>query len=103
MRKLLPFLCAVTALLMMAVPATALDNSLESSYGKKRVKIERRDKPQDVAETRIQNARARHAARLRECEDKGDRNKQYCLQEAENQLMIDERHERDALRRAVKE
>ncbi len=101
MRKLLPFLCAVTALLSITMSATALDNSLESSFGTKRVKVQRHDKPQDIADTRMKTARGRHTARLRECNEKGDRNKQYCVQEADNQLMVDERRVRDAARKAA--
>ena len=103
MPKLLSFLCAVTTLLSITITATALDNSLGNSFGKKRVKIQRLDQPQDIANSKLQNARARHTARLRQCNEKGDRNKQYCLQEADTQLRIDERRERAAQRRAAQD
>ncbi len=101
MSKIRFFLCAVTALL--GSNAAALDASLESSFGKNRVKIQRLEAPQDISAMKMQNIRARYDVRLRECREKSDRNKQYCLQEAENQLMIDERRARDTARKAVQE
>ena len=101
MSKIRSFLCAVTALL--GSNAVALDASLESSFGKNRVKIQRLEAPQDISAMKMQNIRARHDVRLRECREKSDRNKQYCLQEAANQLMIDERRARDTARKAVQE
>lgn len=98
MPKLLFFSCAVTALVIGTAAAT--DSSLESTFGKNRVKIQRLETPKDVAAMKLQTVRARYDARMRECREKSDRSKQYCIQETEQQLMIDERQMRKAARNA---
>jgi hypothetical protein len=101
MVKLLPFLCVVTALL--GGHASAFDESLQQSFGKNRVKIQREETPKSVSDSKIQTVKSRYAARMRECREKTERGKQYCMQEADNQLMIDERKIRDAARQAPEE
>jgi hypothetical protein len=79
-----------------------LDRELESSFGSKRVKIKYADAPA-VATATLQSARARYAARMRDCRGRADRQKMYCMREAEQRLLMDERRARDAARRAARE
>jgi len=90
--KLLTLLYVVIVLQVDGVHA--YEDSLQESYGKSRVKIQRADAPKDVSRTKLQGARARYEAQMRICKGETDRARQYCRQQAENQLMIDERRAR---------
>lgn len=96
MTRRLTLLYVVTALLTS--PAFALDQSLEQSFGKNRVKIQRLEAPKEVSQSKLETARARYKSQMKICRGKADRQKQYCMQEAENQLMIDERKIRQRAR-----
>lgn len=97
MTKLLCLLYVVTALL--GGPALALDDSLESSFGKGRVKIRRVEAPKEISQTALQAAQARFDAQMRICRGKSDRGREYCMREADNQLMIDQRRIREKARK----
>lgn len=101
MAKLLSILFVVTGLL--AGQTMAFDESLEQSFGKNRVKIQRLEAPKNLSQSKMLTARARYESRMSECRGKADRSKQYCMQEADNQLMIDERRVRDSARKAAQE
>ena len=92
-----------TATLVLALgaslPALGLDESLAREYGKNRVKIQRLEAPKEISQSKLQAAKARYQTRIEQCRGMASRNKQYCMQEAETQLMMDERKIRDQARR----
>lgn len=89
---------------MLAGPAvTALDESFARQYGKNRVKVERVEAPKNVSQTQMQTARAKYETRMEQCRGEAGRNRQYCMQEAENNLMMEERKIRDRARKAEAE
>lgn len=94
------------AMLAVSLGATAADSELErelqSSFGSKRVKIKYADAP-NVSTAKLQSARARYEARMSECRGRADRQKEYCMREAEQRLKMDERKARDAARRAAED
>lgn len=96
----------VIAMLATSAGAPAEDSELErelqSSFGSKRVKIKYADAPAVSAAT-LNAARARYEARMSECRGRADRQKEYCMREAEQRLMMDERKARDAARRVEKD
>jgi hypothetical protein len=85
--------------LLHARPSFALDESLAREYGKNRVKIQRLEAPKEISQSKLQAARARYEVRMEQCRGLASRNKQYCMQEAETQLMMDERKIRDQARK----
>lgn len=85
--------------LLHTPPGVALDESLAREYGKNRVKIQRLEAPKEISQSKLQAARARYEARMEQCRGLASRNKQYCMQEAETQLMMDERKIRDQARK----
>ena len=85
--------------LIHACPGHALDESLAREYGKNRVKIQRLEAPKEISQSKLQGARARYEVRMDQCRGLASRNKQYCMQEAETQLMMDERKIRDQARK----
>jgi hypothetical protein len=85
--------------LLHACPSLALDESLAREYGKNRVKIQRLEAPKEISQSKLQAARARYEVRMEQCRGLASRNKQYCMQEAETQLMMDERKIRDQARK----
>lgn len=85
--------------LLHACPGFALDESLAREYGKNRVKIQRLEAPKEISQSKLQAARARYETRMEQCRGLASRNKQYCMQEAETQLMMDERKIRDQARK----
>lgn len=98
----------IRLLLCLATLATspglsALDESFAREYGKNRVKIQRTEAPKNVSESQMQSARARYETRLEQCRGEAGRNRQYCMQDAENTLMMEERKIRDRARKAEKE
>jgi len=78
----------------------ALDESLERSFGTGRVKIRKLDAPKEISQSKLQASRARYDAQMRICRGKSDRQKQYCMQQAETEFRIEQRNIR---RRAQEE
>ncbi|MBM4226444.1 MAG: hypothetical protein FJ164_01660 [Gammaproteobacteria bacterium] len=97
-----PLILSLTSLLACQV-APALDESFARQYGKNRVKVERLEAPKSVSETQMQSARAKYETRMEQCRGEAGRNRQYCMQEAENTLMMEERKIRDRARKAEAE
>ncbi|MSR14110.1 MAG: hypothetical protein EXR86_05985 [Gammaproteobacteria bacterium] len=94
----------LTALVMGAVnPGFAADDSLASKFGRNRVKIQRAQTPSNVSDAKLQTVRSVYKKRVEGCRGQADRNKQYCLQEAEQELRMAERKLRDAVRAAAEQ
>lgn len=89
--------------LALSQGAFALDESFARQYGKNRIKVERLEAPKSVSETQMQSARAKYETRMDQCRGEAGRNRQYCMQEAENTLMIEERKIRERARKAEAE
>lgn len=89
--------------LLICQATPALDESFARQYGKNRVKVERLEAPKSVSETQMQSARAKYETRMDQCRGEAGRNRQYCMQEAENTLMMEERKIRDRARKAEAE
>ncbi len=73
-------------------------DSLASKFGRKRVKIQRAETPVNVSDAKMKAVQSRYDERVDNCRGQADRNKQYCLQEAEQELRMSERRLRDAAR-----
>jgi hypothetical protein len=100
MNKTLLLILALSLVLWHA-PSEA-DDSLASKFGRNRVKIQRAEGPKTVADAKLQAARSRYNARMEHCRGQTDRNKQYCMQEADQELKMSERRLRDAARKTAK-
>lgn len=79
------------------------DDSLASKFGRNRVKIQYADTPANMSDAKLQAVRSRYAAQIEHCRGQTDRNKQYCIQEADLELRKGEREVRDAARAAADE
>lgn len=90
------FLISVGLVFVMWHAGSGADNSLASKFGRNRVKVQHADTPANMSDAKLQTVRSRYAHQIKQCHEQPDRNKQYCLQEAEVELRKAEHGVRDA-------